>query len=49
MAKGVYEKSIRISKKPAKKPTDMESYVSGTRQTPTKKPKSLTPLPKKKR
>lgn len=48
MPKALYEKTLKTSAKPAKKPTNEQSYVQGTRQTPVKKPKSLTPMPKKK-
>lgn len=48
MPKAKYEKSIRVSDKPSKKPSVEASYVQGTKQTPVKKPKSLTPMPKKK-
>ncbi len=48
MPKALYEKSIKTSVKPAKKPTAEASYVQGTRQSPVKTPKSLTPAPKKK-
>lgn len=47
MAKGVYEKSIRISAKPAKKSSTEVSFVEGAKQTKVPKPKSLTPMGKK--
>lgn len=43
MAKGEYEKSIRISPKPAKKSGPEVSFVQGARQSKVAKPKSLTP------
>ena len=46
MAKARYEKSIRIMAKPAKKQGNVASFVEGDRQSPVKKPKSLTPAPK---
>lgn len=48
MAKGVYEKSIKITAKPAKKVGILPSYSDGQKQSVVKKPKSLTPQPKKK-
>ncbi len=42
MAKGLYEKSIRVSSKPKKNDIE-ESYVQGAKQTKVAKPKSLTP------
>ena len=48
MAKGMYEKSIRISSKPKKNDIE-ESYVQGAKQSRVAKPKSLTPQPGKKR
>lgn len=44
MAKGEYEKSIRISAKPAKKAGPQVSFVEGAKQSKVTKPKSLTPL-----
>ena len=44
MAKGEYEKSIRISPKPAKKVGILASYSDGEKQSKSPKPKSLTPL-----
>jgi len=44
MAKAEYEKSIRISAKPAKKVGIIASYSDGQKQSKTPKPKSLTPL-----
>jgi len=44
MAKGMFEKSIRISAKPAKKSGQQVSFVEGARQSKVSKPKSLTPL-----
>jgi len=43
MAKGMYEKSIRISPKPAKSSGKEVSFVEGSRQSKVSKPKSLTP------
>lgn len=43
MAKGEYEKSIRISAKPAKKQGISASFVEGSKQSKVTKPKSLTP------
>lgn len=48
MPKTKYEKSIRISAKPPKKEGIMTSYSDGSKQTKSPKPKSLTPLKKKK-
>lgn len=45
MAKVKYEKSIRISPKPAKNVGIEESFVLGEKQTRVSKPKSLTPKP----
>lgn len=47
MAKGLNEKSIRITAKPAKKEGILASYSDGQKQSKTPKPKSLTPLKKK--
>ena len=44
MAKGEYEKSIRISAKPAKSSGPQVSFVEGAKQSKVSKPKSLTPL-----
>lgn len=44
MAKGEYEKSIRIMAKPAKKSGPQVSFVEGAKQSKVAKPKSLTPL-----
>lgn len=44
MAKGMFEKSIRISAKPAKKSGAQVSFVEGAKQSKVSKPKSLTPL-----
>jgi hypothetical protein len=46
MVKGMNEKSIRISSKPASKGV-LASYVQGQKPVKTPKPKSLTPLKKK--
>lgn len=43
MPKAQYEKSIRISAKPAKKIGIMPSYSDGQKQSKVAKPKSLTP------
>lgn len=43
MAKGVYEKSIKISAKPAKSSVKQVSFVEGAKQSKVAKPKSLTP------
>jgi hypothetical protein len=43
MAKGEYEKSIRISAKPPKKEGIKSSFVEGAKQTKVTRPKSLTP------
>lgn len=43
MPKGEYEKSIRISPKPAKKTSPETSFVEGSKQSKVAKPKSLTP------
>ena len=45
MARGEYEKSIRISPKPPKKMGKEASFVEGAKQTKVSKPKSLTPKP----
>lgn len=45
MPKAMYEKSIRISPKPAKKVGIMPSYSDGQKQSKVSKPKSLTPQP----
>lgn len=47
MPKAKYEKSIRISPKPAKKEGILQSYSDGARESKSPKPKSLTPLKKK--
>lgn len=47
MAKALYEKSIRISQKP-KSQGISNSFVTGAKPSPVKKPKSLTPGVKKK-
>ncbi len=44
MAKGEYEKSIRISPKPSKKEGILQSYSDGAKESKSPKPKSLTPL-----
>lgn len=44
MAKAPYEKSIRISPKPAKSVGILSSYSDGQKQSKVAKPKSLTPL-----
>lgn len=44
MAKGEYEKSIRITAKPAKSSGKAVSFVEGAKQSKVTKPKSLTPL-----
>lgn len=46
MAKGMFQKSIRISEKP-KKTSPQVSFVEGAKQTKISKPKSLTPMRKK--
>ena len=43
MAKGLNEKSIRISAKPPKKEGILQSYSDGAKQSKVAKPKSLTP------
>lgn len=43
MVKGQFEKSIRISQKPAKKQGPQVSFVEGEKQSKVAKPKSLTP------
>jgi hypothetical protein len=43
MAKAMFEKSIRITPKPAKKSGPQVSFVEGAKQTKVAKPKSLTP------
>lgn len=45
MAKGQYEKSLRISAKPSKKAGIEESFVEGAKQSKVSRPKSLTPKP----
>lgn len=45
MAKAMYEKSIRISPKPAKSSGKAVSFVEGAKQSKVSKPKSLTPKP----
>lgn len=47
MAKGLNEKSIRITEKPSKKIGILPSYSDGQKLSKTPKPKSLTPLKKK--
>ncbi len=47
MAKALNEKSIRVSAKPAKSSGVAVSFVEGSKQSKTPKPKSLTPLKKK--
>ncbi len=47
MVKGQYEKSIRISAKPATKQGKEASFVLGAKQSKVSKPKSLTPMRKK--
>lgn len=49
MAKGMYEKSIRITPKPAKNSGILPSYSDGQKQSKVPKPKSLTPQPSKKK
>ena len=44
MAKALYEKSIKITPKPAKKVGILPSYSDGEKQSKVAKPKSLTPL-----
>jgi len=44
MPKELYEKSIRITAKPAKKQGPQVSFVEGSKQSKVTKPKSLTPL-----
>ncbi len=44
MAKEMYEKTIRISAKPAKKQGISPSFVEGSKQSKVTRPKSLTPL-----
>ena len=44
MPKELYEKSIRITAKPAKNIGIMPSYSDGQKQSKVAKPKSLTPL-----
>jgi hypothetical protein len=44
MAKGMHEKSIRISTKPPKKEGIVASFTEGAKQTKSPRPKSLTPL-----
>jgi hypothetical protein len=44
MAKGLNEKSIRISAKPPKKEGIVPSFVEGAKQSKVARPKSLTPL-----
>lgn len=48
MAKGMYEKNMKPIAKPSKKPSIAVSFVEGTKLSSIKKPKSLTPMPKKK-
>lgn len=47
MAKAQFEKSIRISAKPAKKQGIQESFVEGSKSSNVSKPKSLSPVKKK--
>ena len=47
MAKGMFQKSIRISEKP-KKTSPQTFFVEGSKQTQVSKPKSLTPGTRKK-
>ncbi len=47
MVKGLYQKSIRISEKPKKGPVSV-SFVEGAKPSKTPKPKSLTPMARKK-
>ena len=49
MAKAMYEKSIRISDKPAKSSGKAVSFVEGAKQSKVATPKSLTPQPSKKK
>ena len=44
MAKAMFEKTIKITPKPAKKIGIMPSYSDGQKQSKVEKPKSLTPL-----
>ena len=44
MAKGMFEKSIRITAKPAKKSGAQVSFVEGAKQSKVTRPKSLTPM-----
>jgi hypothetical protein len=44
MAKGLNEKSIRITPKPPKSVGILPSYSDGQKQSKVPKPKSLTPL-----
>lgn len=43
MVKAKYEKSIRITPKPAKNVGILPSYSDGQKQSKVEKPKSLTP------
>lgn len=47
MAKAQFEKSIRISPKPPKKQGTQVSFVEGSKESATRKPKSLSPVKKK--
>ena len=49
MPKALYEKTIKITPKPAKKQGAEVSFVQGAKQTKVPKPKSLTPMPGKKK
>ena len=49
MAKGTFEKTIRITAKPPKKQGISASFVEGDKQSKVSKPKSLTPMPSKKK
>ena len=49
MPKAKYEKSIRITPKPAKSVGILPSYSDGQKQSKVPKPKSLTPQPGKKK
>ena len=48
MPKGQYQKTIKVSAKPPKPVGILASYSTGQKQSAVKKPKSLTPSPKKK-
>ncbi len=47
MPKTKYEKTIKITPKPAKSVGILASYSDGQKQSKVTKPKSLTPLKKK--